>query len=74
VTAVPEVVTRTREARRRAAEYLKELPAKPGPAGMWSIAALKMQALQAEQTAALAEAVEAVRDILLEMRASTPLR
>ncbi len=69
----PEVITRTRDARRRAAEYLRELPEKPGAAGVWTLAALKMQALQVEQTAAFAEALEAVRDIILEIRASMPL-
>lgn len=73
MTEQTEVVTRTREARRRAAAIIRDVGEAKGPAQMWAIANLKMQGLVAEQMAASAEAVEALRDIILEIRASMPL-
>jgi len=65
-------LTRTRATRSRTATIIRDLGEPKGPAQMWAVAQLKMTAIQAEQTAALAEALEAIRDILLLWRASTP--
>lgn len=64
-----EVITRTREARRRAAAVIREVGEAKGQASVWAVAQLKMQGLLVEQQAAAAEALEAVRDILLLWRA-----
>ena len=71
----PEVISRTRETRRRAAEIIKTVPvpSATAQAQAWTLAQLKMQGLLAEQTAAVAEALEAIRDIALAVRASMPL-
>ena len=65
-------LTRTRATRSRTATIIRDLGEPKGPAQAWAIAQLKMTAIAAEQVAALAEAVEAIRDILLVSRASTP--
>jgi flagellar basal body-associated protein FliL len=66
-------LTRTQSTRSRTATIIKNLGDPAGPAQRWTIAELQIASIQAEQCAAVAEALEAIRDIILEIRASMPL-
>ena len=66
-------LTRTRATRSRVATIIRDLGDGSGPAQRWTLAGLQIAAIHAEQTAATAEALEAIRDIILEIRASMPL-